>query len=112
MNLTPSQKKAFGVASFYPLAYSMLSLVSFVGAFASSDRLSEVFRVALHLLAYLEVPSLLFLVGLIIVYVKMALKQENKTDNKRMDWAAAIIFFNVFSIPLFWYRYVRTMKTG
>lgn len=111
MNLTPCQRKALGVASFYPLAYSVLNLISFVGALSTSGRQSYVFGVVLHLLTYIEVPSLLILVGLIIGYVKMALKQGNKTDNKRMDWAAAIIFFNIFSIPLFWYRYVRTIKT-
>lgn len=62
-------------------------------------------------MGYLEVPTLLILVGLIIGYVKLALKQEDKTDNKRVDLAAAIIFFNVFSIPYFWYRYIRNIES-
>lgn len=111
MNLTMRQNKLLGALSFYPLIYATISLISFVGVFVTIDRPNPIIRVVIDILSYLEIPSLLLLVALILGYLKIIFKTEFKTGNKQMDWAAAIVFFSIFSIPLFWFRYIRTIET-
>ncbi|WP_251358426.1 hypothetical protein [Kangiella sp. TOML190] len=47
-----------------------------------------------------------FVFTLVIVYLFLNYKLDNIAKNKKGLWSLAILFFNIFSMPVFWYLFL------
>lgn len=61
-------------------------------------------------LTHVQVGSLLWIVGLLAFYFHHLYRVKQVDVEKRILWAVVLLIGNVFTMPIYWYKYIWHQK--
>jgi len=99
--------KTIAFLSFWPLLFGVVYFASILLVVGKGGHLSPGIKTAIKAIDALTVPTFWLTFGMIVYYLVLIFKRSVVSEENRLNWAAAIFFFGVFSIPLFWFKYLR-----
>ena len=99
--------KIIAFLSFWPLIYLLVYLANILLIVGTEGHLSTGIKTAIKAIEALTVPTFWLTFGMVVFYLVLIFKREIVREESRLNWAAAVFFFGVFSIPLFWFKYLR-----
>ena len=104
--------KTIAFLSFWPLFYSVVYLASILLIVGTEGHLAPVIKTTIKVIDALTVPTFWLTFGMIVFYLVLIFKRKIVREENRLNWAAAIFFLGVFSLPLFWFRYLRNNENA
>ena len=105
MRLTKPVAISVLVATFVPLVYMLFFMGTIVVAVLSNPP-SAPGHALFKVIFVLHMLCILWLWGLIAFYLVYLFKSEVIPKDQRPLWAVVLIFFNVFSMLVFWFLYI------
>ena len=61
-------------------------------------------------LTHIQVGSLLWIVGLLAFYLHHVFRVKQFDAERRTLWAIVLLIGNIFSMPIYWYKYIWHQK--
>jgi hypothetical protein len=116
-----SSKILLGVATLWPLLYLAIFLVGWVAMMvfvfsqipvsdnkvgAPAGEPPEAFVRGVLAFFVLHFLTILWMMGLLAIYIVNVFKNDRVTDDKKALWAVVIFLGNIIAMPIYWYLYI------
>src|SRR5882724_317504 len=95
--MTKSSKILLGVATFWPLLYMCLFMLSIVAV------MTHGFDFPFPLLFVLHMLTMLWIMGLMGYYVFNIVKDEQLKSDLKILWVLVIVMGSMLGMPIYWY---------
>ena len=111
MHLSKSTKILLGLATLWPFIY-MIFFFAYIFSMilwaprADAETESSAFPVLFGILMVVHVFTMLWIVGLTIIYMVDVFKNERVEKDYKVLWAVVIFMGNMFAMPIYWYLYI------
>ncbi len=100
--MTTPSTAALGVISIAPLLVFMILIAWLPGYAAKVQSTGQEFTPIFTFAKFYIFTGWLITIGAIVI----AFNSPHVPQSKRIGWAIALFVFNMFALPVFWYRYI------
>jgi hypothetical protein len=106
------KNKVIAILSFWPLIYTAIYFAAAILIISLGDNLPEAVKPIIKAIDLLSLPTFWLFLGMVIFYLLLIFKHKIIPEEKRLNWAAAIFFMGLISIPIFWFKHVRNNENA
>lgn len=107
--MTRFARIVLGVATVWPLVYFVFFIATafvFVAVQPQLTTPDSGFLAAFKVLIGLHFLTVLWGIGLLVIYIVHLFKTDRVPNDKKALWAVVLFFGNMLAMPVYWYFYI------